>query len=107
MTSAEQRRNRSVSTGIRLETSFRTHGHLVFTEQLRRAVCSYVDAMKAEGMLVERVIVGLKRIADRACLGRSGYAYCEATSVFEHDAAMRATVSFCVARYYGARGVAP
>lgn len=105
MHDAEEFRNRSISTGVRLEASFRTHGHLDLSKQLRQAIGSYVDAMKAEGVLVERVIVGMKRIADRGCLRTHSYRYREETSIFESDAAMQRAVSFCVARYYCAGGV--
>ena len=106
MTHAEELRKRSVSSADRLEASFGCRGHVVFSAQLRGAICSYVDAMKAEGVLVERVIVGMKQIASRSCLGTNGYAYGEQTSVFENDVEMQRAVSLCVARYYVVRGVA-
>jgi hypothetical protein len=106
MTRAAELRKRSVSSADRLEASFRSCGHVVFSPQLRGAICSYVDAMKAEGVLVERVIVGMKRIASRGCLRTNGYAYREQTSIFENDVEMQRAVSLCVARYHVVSGVA-
>jgi hypothetical protein len=104
MTRAAELRKRSVSSADRLEASFRSCGHVVFSPQLRGAICSYVDAMKAEGVLVERVIVGMKRIASRGCLRTNGYG--EQTSIFENDVEMQRAVSLCVARYHVVSGVA-
>ena len=106
MTRAAELRKRSASSADRLEASFGSCGHVVFSSQLHGAICSYVDAMKAEGALVERVIVGMKRIASRGCLRTNGYAYREQTSIFENDVEMQRAVSLCVARYYVVKGVA-
>lgn len=101
MASLDHPGSRSELSGFALETTFREHSLPTLSAALRGAVCAYVDAMKADGALVERVIVGMKRIAQRGCIEPNRYSYSTDVPLCEQNETMRAAVSLCVRRYYG------
>jgi hypothetical protein len=87
--------------GDRLERAFREHSHEIFPAALRDAVREYVGAQKDAGCLVEEIIIGMKRIAQRGLPGPAGYTYSAVAPLCEQNATMQQAVTLCICEYYG------
>lgn len=103
MTSLDELESRQDHPAQFLETTFRKHSQTTFTDALRAAICAYVDAMRAEGVLVERVIINLKYIAQRGYLAPKRYWYLREVPQCEQNEIMQQAVSLVVGRYYSAQ----
>jgi hypothetical protein len=100
MPKLDELRSRPNHPAAFLETTFREHLQSTFTIAVHDAICAYVDAMKAEGALVEQVIVNLKHIAQRGYLAPNSYFYLREVPQCEQNSTMQQAVSLVVGRYY-------
>jgi hypothetical protein len=75
-----------------LRAAFRDAGQIE-TQPLREAVCAYVDAARARGEPVERVIVDLKRMMELSGGWRRFASRAE-------EAVAEAVIRWCIDRYY-------
>ena len=100
MTSLDEAESRPDHPAQLLETTFQKHSQGSFTDALREAICAYVDAMKAEGVMVEQVIINLKHIAQRGYLPPKRYWYLREVPQCEQNEIMQQAVSLVVGRYY-------
>lgn len=86
---------------LSLESAFREHVRTNSVDMLREAICVYVDAMRAEGQAVERVIIDVKRIARQAFIEPS-YSYWNSPLLGREDVIIERAVTWCIRHYYSA-----
>ena len=103
MPNLDEAHSRPNHAALSLEATFREHVPPHFTDRLRAAICDYVDAMKAEGVMVERVIINLKHIAQRGFIAPNRYSYLMDVPQCEQNQTMQQAVTLVVGRYYCAQ----
>lgn len=97
----EQALNGFTEVSSQLRVALSTHP--VDDGALRAAVCAYVDAARAQGWPVERVIIELKRIAESEDGPVNRWSH--ATDRIDGQRVVARAVSWCVEHYFrGAPG---
>src|SRR5690349_16931335 len=72
------------------------------TAPLREALWAYVDVAKRQGVPPERVVVGIKEVADRAGIIQSHGSHVSGVPFTTRDDALRDAVTWGIERYYSA-----
>src|SRR5438105_12222766 len=99
MAAADERHPASKDAAGAIEHAYRrmTAGRL--TDSLRLLLGTYVDAMRAEGEPLSRIVAKLQQIGHRGSVIRLAYASPRAGNTLNrNDAVVREAVSFCVRR---------
>jgi hypothetical protein len=79
---------------LAITTAFLPRGDRDLTDELRGAVCAYVQEQRAKGVRAEEVVIAVKRIIDLTDH--------RSTRNLERRAVTERVVTWCIAEYYRA-----